>query len=89
MIGYHWWTVVLSLSRTFSVWKIFCYFDFVKFVENLEFFLTRRGQAPVIDSTTKVRQLLYSAPALTELVADLTWSGASDRLYYYGSTIEP
>ena len=31
MIGYHWWTILLSLARTYSVWKIFCYFDFVNF----------------------------------------------------------
>ena len=49
----------LVAYSAYSVWKIFCYFDFVKFVENLEYF------------------------------PDSTWSGASDRLYYYGSTIEP
>ena len=40
------------------------------------------GRAPLIDCTTTVCRRSYLAPTFTELVADSTWTGASDRLYY-------
>ena len=73
-------------TTTKTIFQILCYFGFVKFVENLEYFQKTKllwdstRAAPLMDCTTAVVRHSYSALKLIELVPGSTWTGASSYL---------